>query len=85
MIQFYIWIRTNEWAPSENFMVLYLNLYNYIQMYLIQKKINKIKAFLPLKILRTYTLADKFVLGNQEYRINSITTNLGTGESVLNY
>ena len=43
----------------------------------------KVKAFLPLKILRTYTLADKFVIGNQEYRINSITTNLGTGESDL--
>ena len=48
-----------------------------------KRRIIKFKAFLPLKILRKYTLADKFIINNQEYRINSITTNLGTGESDL--
>lgn len=77
-------LETNEWAPSENFDgTLFEDLYkNYIQdVFNTKRRLIKLKAFLPLKILRTYTLADKFVLGNQEYRINSITTNLGTGES----
>jgi hypothetical protein len=79
-------LETNEWAPSENFDgTLFEDLYkNYIQdVFNTKRRLIKLKAFLPLKILRTYTLADKFVLGNQEYRINSITTNLGTGESDL--
>tara|TARA_B100001093_G_scaffold519871_1_gene611026 strand:- start:3134 stop:5191 length:2058 start_codon:yes stop_codon:yes gene_type:complete len=77
-------LETNEWSPSENFDgTLFDDLYkNYIQdVFNSKRRLIKLKAFLPLKILRTYTLADKFVLGNQEYRINSITTNLGTGES----
>ena len=77
-------LETNEWAPSENFDgTLFEDLYkNYIQdVFNTKRRLIKLKAFLPLKILRTYTLADKFVLDKQEYRINSITTNLGTGES----
>ena len=79
-------LETNEWSPSENFDgTLFEDLYkNYIQdVFNTKRRLIKVKAYLPLKILRTYTLADKFVIGNQEYRINSITTNLGTGESDL--
>tara|TARA_R100000734_G_scaffold2070_7_gene2175 strand:- start:8047 stop:10113 length:2067 start_codon:yes stop_codon:yes gene_type:complete len=47
----------------------------------IKRRISKYKAFIPLKILRNYTLADRFIINNRKYKINSITTNLKTGES----
>ena len=47
----------------------------------VKRRLSKYKAFLPLKILRNYTLADRFVVNNRSYKINSINTNLGTGES----
>lgn len=76
----------NEYTPSGDFAGTLFN--NYYTTYITdvfkaKRRLIKVKAYLPLKILRTYTLADKFVIGNQEYRINSITTNLGTGESDL--
>ena len=76
----------NEYTPSGDFAgTLFANYYtSYItDVFKVKRRLVKFKAYLPLKILRTYTLADKFVIGNQEYRINSITTNLGTGESDL--
>jgi len=76
----------NEYTPTETFAgTLFSNYYtSYItDVFKTKRRLIKVKAYLPLKILRTYTLADKFVIGNQEYRINSITTNLGTGESDL--
>ena len=76
----------NEYTPTETFAgTLFANYYtSYItDVFKVKRRLVKFKAYLPLKILRTYTLADKFVIGNQEYRINSITTNLSTGESDL--
>ena len=76
----------NEYTPSGDFAgTLFANYYTtYItDVFKVKRRLVKFKAYLPLKILRTYTLADKFVIGNQEYRINSITTNLETGESDL--
>jgi hypothetical protein len=76
----------NEYTPTETFAgTLFANYYtSYItDVFKVKRRLVKFKAYLPLKILRTYTLADKFIIGNQEYRINSITTNLGTGESDL--
>jgi len=76
----------NEYTPSDSFTgTLFANYYtSYItDVFKTKRRLIKVKAYLPLKILRTYTLADKFVLGNREYRINSVTTNLGTGESDL--
>jgi hypothetical protein len=49
----------------------------------VKRRLSKYKAFLPLKILRNYTLADRFVVNNRSYKINSINTNLGTGESEI--
>ena len=48
-----------------------------------QKRLFEIKAFLPLSILLKYTLADKFIINDKYYKINSIKTNLQTGESKL--
>lgn len=47
------------------------------------RRISKFTAFLPQRILINMTLADRFVINSQSYKINSITTNLLTGESKL--
>jgi hypothetical protein len=62
---------------------LFKNYYkNYIQDVFNQKRrLTKIKAFLPIKILLKYNLADTFIVAGKKYKINSITTNLQTGES----
>ena len=59
---------------------------NYYQSYIEdvfneKRRLTKVKAFLPLRILLKYTLADTFIIAGKEYKINSITTNLQTGES----
>ena len=46
-----------------------------------KRRLTKVKAFLPLRILLEYTLADTFIISGNTYRINSIKTNLQTGES----
>ena len=46
-----------------------------------KRRMTKVKAFLPLRILLKYTLADTFIIAGKKYKINSITTNLQTGES----
>ena len=77
-------LETNEWQPSGVFDgSLFEDLYStYItDVFNTKRRLSKVKAFLPLKILRNYTLADRFVVNNRSYKINSITTNLGTGES----
>jgi hypothetical protein len=74
----------NEYSPDESFTgTLFQNYYTtYItDVFKTKRRLSKFKAFLPLKILRNYTLADRFVVNNRSYKINSITTNLGTGES----
>lgn len=61
---------------------------NYYKNYVVdifndRRRLTKIKAFLPLKILNNFTLADTFIVSGKKYKINSITTNLQTGESKL--
>jgi hypothetical protein len=46
-------------------------------------RLTKLKAYLPLKILLNYNLGDTFVVAGSAYKINSISTNLLTGESNL--
>ena len=62
---------------------LFKNYYqNYIEdVFNEKRRLTKVKAFLPLRILLKYTLADTFIIAGKEYKINSITTNLQTGES----
>jgi hypothetical protein len=47
------------------------------------KRLTKIKARLPKKFVINYTLADTLVINGDKYKINSITTNLLTGDSQL--
>ena len=46
-------------------------------------RITKVTAYLPLKILLNYTMADNFILRGKSYIINSITTDLKTGKSEI--
>lgn len=61
---------------------------NYYQDYISdvfnsKRRITKVKAYLPTRFLITYSLADTLRIADREYKINSITTNLNTGESDL--
>ena len=46
-------------------------------------RITKVSAYLPLRILLNYTLADRFIIGSNSYKINSIKTNLKNGKSEI--
>jgi len=48
-----------------------------------KQRLTKVKAYLPLKMIYNLKLNDKISLNNYTYRINSVTTNLITGESSL--
>ncbi len=77
-------LEINEWNPSGNFDgTLFEDLYkSYIQnVFNTKNRLTKVKAYLPLKILLNFTLADKFDINGKRYKINSIDTNLATGES----
>jgi len=73
----------NEYEAISFSGTLYENYYsNYIaNIFNTKNRLTKIKARLPLNILLNYTLADIFRIGGSTYRINSITTNLTTGEA----
>ena len=44
-------------------------------------RLKKISAYLPLRILYKYTLADRFIYSGKSYKINSIETDFYTGKS----
>lgn len=61
---------------------------NYYKNYIVdtfsqKRRLFKVKAYLPLNILLNYQLNDVFIVNGREYIINSISTNLLTGESNL--
>lgn len=64
---------------------LFLNEYtDYVSaVFNTQRRITKVKAFLPLRIIIALELRDEIVIRDETYIINSITTNLQTGESDL--
>ena len=75
----------NEYWGSTYTNTLFQQYYqNYItSVFNPSNRITKVSAYLPLRILLNYTLADRFVLNGRSYKINSITTNLETGKSEL--
>lgn len=75
----------NEYTNTEFEQTLFKEYYEtYItQVFTKSNRIIKLKAFLPLKILLNYTLADKFIYKGRKHQINSITTNITTGESEI--
>ena len=73
----------NEYAAVSFSGTLFENYYkNYItNIFNTKNRLTKIKAILPLSILLNYELNDIFIIKGFKYRINSITTNLTTGEA----
>jgi len=47
------------------------------------KRLTKVNARLPKKFIHNFTLADTIIINSEEYKINSITTNLLSGVSNL--
>lgn len=79
-------VEINEYTPTDTFDgSLYANYYeSYIaEVFNSKRRITKVKANLPVGFLVSYSLADTLVINNKYYKINSITTNLNTGESDL--
>lgn len=64
---------------------LFKNYYeNYIQdVFNSKRRLTKVKAHLPVPFLLRYSLADTLQILDRKYIINSINTNLNTGESSL--
>ena len=76
----------NEYTNTSSFTDTLFNGYykNYITSVFNQKnRLTKVTAYLPLSILLNYTLADRFIINGNSYKINSINTNLETGKSEL--
>ena len=64
---------------------LFLKYYSkYIQsVFEFKNRITKVKCYLPLRIVSKYKLSDIFRIKNNKYRINSISTDLLSGESEI--
>ena len=76
----------NEYTGTSNFTdTLYKVFYsNYIEsVFNTRNRITKISAYLPLNILLNYSLADRFVIKGNSYKINSLTTNFKSGKSEI--
>ena len=74
----------SEWTGDTSFTgTLFENYYkNYlVNIFNNKNRLTKVKAYLPLRILLNFTLADRFDINGKRYKINSIETNLATGES----
>ena len=76
----------NEYSGGNDFTDTLFEMYykNYItSVFNPKNRITKVSAYLPMKILLNYTLADRFILGDHQYKINSITTNFKNGKSEI--
>ena len=77
-------LEQNEYTGDSSFTgTLFQNYYSsyIINVFNTKNRITKVKAYLPLRILLNFTLADRFDINGKRYKINSIETNLATGES----
>ena len=74
----------NEYTPSVTFnQTLFADYHSayMVDVFNTRRRITKLTAFLPLKILFNFKLNDTFKIDTTEYLINSITTNLQNGKS----
>ena len=79
-------VMINEYSPSDDFTGTLFN--NYYTTYISEvfnrsKRLTKVTAYLPLKIYYNLQLNDKLQIRQQNYKINSITTNLTNGKSEI--
>ena len=76
----------NEYSGNTSFTDTLFEKYysNYIgNIFNNKNRLTKVTAYLPLKILLNFTLADRFDINGQRYKINSIKTNLQDGKSEI--
>ena len=76
----------SEWSgDTDHYQSIFVKYYqDYIKsVFNTKQRLTKLKAYLPLKILLNYNLGDRFIIAGNQYKINSISTNLLTGESNL--
>jgi hypothetical protein len=74
----------SEWSGDTDFADTLFSVYysNYIaSVFNTKQRLTKLKAYLPMRILLNYGLGDRFIVAGNQYKINSISTNLLTGES----
>lgn len=74
----------SEWSgDTDHYQSLFVKYYkDYIQsVFNTKQRLTKLKAYLPMRILLNYSLGDRFIVAGNQYKINSISTNLLTGES----
>ena len=79
-------LELSEWTNSSAFTATLFDQYyrEYIAgIFNSAKRLTKLRARLPKKFVINYTLADTLLINGEKYKINSITTNLMTGESQL--
>ena len=79
-------LERDEWYNLSDYTDTLFNKYynSYIvNVFRYNERLTKIKARLPLKFLHQFTLADEVQVSDLTYRINTITTNLQTGEATL--
>ena len=79
-------LELSEWDSTSAFTETLFN--KYYQFYIAgifnsSKRLTKIKARLPKKFVVNFTLADTVIINNDRYKINSITTELLSGSSLL--
>ena len=76
---------TDEYAGIQNTTTLFETYHKNTYQNLFDKsqRLINVTAYLPLRILLKYSLADKFEIANEYYKINSIKTNLQTGKSSI--
>jgi hypothetical protein len=79
-------LELNEWTGGSGFDETLFN--NFHSEYIIavfneSRRITKVDAYLPLRILYNFKLNDIFSINQKDYIINSITTNLQSGKSKL--
>ena len=83
-INFYLEI--NEYSLDTDFTgtLFQENYLTYIQdIFNSKRRLTKLKAYLPLKIIYKLKMNDRVVINDQSYNINNLTTNLITGESSM--
>ena len=76
----------NEYTRTNDFTDTLFQAYHsdYISdVFDVTNRLTKLTAYLPLRILLNYTLADRFNISGTTYKINSIKTNMLTGKSDL--
>ena len=76
----------NEYTGTNDFTDTLFEVFykNYItSVFNTRNRITKVSAYLPLNILLNYSLADRFVIKGNSYKINSLTTNFKSGKSEI--